>query len=77
MHRSPPLPTILPRTGGEVNRKDEFRSWESKTYKKYLVRLRADEDRELIEFIEQNKDSYGTTELFRAGLEKLKSEQRK
>ena len=48
--------------------------WESKTYKKYLVRLRADEDRELIEFIEQNKDTYGTTEIFRAGLEKVKNE---
>lgn len=48
--------------------------WESKTYKKYLVRLRADEDRELIEFIEQNKGTYGTTEIFRAGLEKAKNE---
>ena len=48
--------------------------WESKTYKKYLVRLRADEDRELIEFIERNKDTYGTTEIFRAGLEKVKNE---
>lgn len=48
--------------------------WESKTYKKYLVRLREDEDRELIEFIEQNKGAYGTTEIFRAGLEKVKSE---
>ena len=48
--------------------------WESKTYRKYLVRLREDEDRELIEFIEQNKGTYGTTEIFRAGLEKVKSE---
>ena len=48
--------------------------WESKTYKKYLVRLRADEDRELRECIEQNKGTYGTTEIFRAGLEKVKNE---
>lgn len=47
--------------------------WESKAYKKYLVRLRVDDDADLIEFIENNK-SKGTTELFRAGIEKLKKE---
>lgn len=48
--------------------------WEAKAYKKYLVRLRADDDNELIQLIENNKSKYGTTELFRLGLEKLKKE---
>ena len=48
--------------------------WIEKTYKRYMVNLRKDEDAELIQFIDQNKDKQGTTELFRAGLEKLKNE---
>lgn len=48
--------------------------WESAAYKKFLVRLRVDDDAELIKFVEANKDKHGTTELFRAGLEKLKNE---
>lgn len=48
--------------------------WEAKAYKKYLVRFRADDDAELIDFIETNKDRIGTTELFRAGIERIKKE---
>lgn len=48
--------------------------WETAAYKKYLVRLRVDDDRDLIDWIESNKEKTGTTELFRAGLEKLKAE---
>ena len=48
--------------------------WEAGAYKKFLVRLRVDDDAELIGFVEKNKDEHGTTEIFRAGLEKLKSE---
>lgn len=48
--------------------------WEAKAYKKYLVRLRTDTDADLIAFVEQNKDSHGTTDIFRAGIEKLKNE---
>lgn len=50
--------------------------WEAKAYKKYLVRFRADDDAELIEYIEANKERIGTTELFRAGIEKIKNEGR-
>lgn len=57
------------KTSSEVKQR-----WEAQNYKKYLVRLRADEDKDLIEFIERTKSVYGTTELFRAGLEKLKNE---
>ena len=48
--------------------------WNEKTYKRYQVYLRLEEDAELIEFIEQNKSTTGTTEIFRAGLEKVKNE---
>ena len=57
------------KTSSEVKQR-----WETRTYKKYLVRLRADEDKDLIGFIERNKPAYGTTELFRAAIEKLKNE---
>jgi len=43
-------------------------------YKRYQVQLRLDVDRELIAFIEANKEKHGTTELFRMGIEKLKAE---
>lgn len=38
-----------------------------------MVRFRNDET-EIIEFIENNKEKYGTSELFRMGIEKLKNE---
>lgn len=62
-----------------ANRKTETSTevkqrWEAKAYKKYLVRLRVDDDAELIRFIDENKEKNGTTELFRAGIEKLKNE---
>ena len=47
------------------------RRYDVKTYRKYSVALRVEEDAELIEYIEKNKDKTGTTELFRAGLEEL------
>ena len=48
--------------------------WEAKAYKKYLVRLREDDDADLIAFIEANKERYGTTELFRMGIDCIKKE---
>lgn len=48
--------------------------WMKANYKRYQVQLRVDDDAELIEFIDQNKGRYGTTELFRMGIEKLKLE---
>jgi len=43
-------------------------------YKRYQVQLRLDSDKDLIDFIEANKEKYGTTELFRMGIEKIKAE---
>jgi hypothetical protein len=36
--------------------------------------LRKDTDADLIDWIDRNKEQHGTTELFRMGIEKLKSE---
>ena len=50
------------------------RKYDDKTYKKYQVRLRKNEDKELIEFIENHKEKHGMSNLFRAGLELLRQE---
>ena len=43
--------------------------WENKAYKKFLVRFREDADKEIIDYIEANKERFGTTEIFRAAME--------
>jgi hypothetical protein len=48
--------------------------WNAKTYKRYTVNLRQDEDAELIEYVEANKDRINVTDFFRAGVEKIKNE---
>jgi len=48
--------------------------WMKANYKRYQVQLRLDSDKDLIDFIEANKEKYGTTELFRMGIEKIKAE---
>lgn len=48
--------------------------WNAANYKRYQIYLRVDDDADLIQWIEQQKPDTGTTELFRAGLEKLKNE---
>ena len=45
--------------------------WENKAYKKFLVRFREDADKEIIDYIEANKERFGTTEIFRAAMELL------
>ena len=42
--------------------------WESKAYRKYLIRLRADTDSALIDYLEKNKERLGTTNIFRDAL---------
>lgn len=43
--------------------------WQDKTYKRYTTNLRYDSDGDIINFIEENKDKYGTTNIFRDALE--------
>ena len=45
--------------------------WENKAYKKFLVRFREDTDKEIIDYIEANKERFETTEIFRAAMEML------
>lgn len=48
--------------------------WNAKTYKRYTVNLRQDEDADLIQFVEQNREKLSITDIFRAGVEQLKTE---
>lgn len=48
--------------------------WMKANYKRYQVQFRIDDDSELIAFVERNKEKYGTTEIFRMAIERLKNE---
>lgn len=45
--------------------------WKAKTYKRYTVNLRLVEDKDLINFVEKNKESNGVSDYFRIGVEKV------
>ena len=45
--------------------------WKAKTYRRYSVNLRKDEDKDLIDWIEKNREKYGISDIFRAGVEAL------
>jgi hypothetical protein len=51
------------RTSYEVRQR-----WDKENLKRYTIALRVEEDAELIEYIEQHKQSIGTTEIFRTAL---------
>ena len=52
--------------------KQEIRvAWDAAHYKRYTVKLRLDTDKEIIAYIEANKERFGTTEIFRAAMEML------
>jgi len=51
-------------TSSEVKKR-----WMDKAYKRYSLNLRYDTDQKLIDFVEANKDKYGTTAIFRDALE--------
>lgn len=48
--------------------------WNAKTYKRYTLLLRKEEDKEYIKFIEDNKGIKPISEIFKNGVDKLKSE---
>lgn len=50
------------RTSNEVKMR-----WIKKAYKRITVNLRYDEDKKLLDWIEDNKDKLGTTNIFREG----------
>ena len=45
--------------------------WIKANYRQYTVSLRYDTDKEIIDYIEANKERFGTTEIFRAAMEAL------
>ena len=46
-------------------------AWKQRNYKRYEVNFRLDADKEIIDYIEANKERFGTTEIFRAAMEEL------
>ena len=46
-------------------------AWKQRNYKRYEVNFRLDADKEIIDYIEANKERFGTTEIFRAAMELL------
>lgn len=46
-------------------------AWKQRNYKQYNVNLKLDADKEIIDYIEANKERFGTTEIFRAAMEAL------
>ena len=43
--------------------------WKKKAYHRYIISLRYDTDGHLIDFLENNKNKIGTTQIFREALE--------
>ena len=52
------------KTSSEVSER-----YKKKTYKFIPVRFRYDTDQHLLDFLEANKDTIGTTQIFREALE--------
>ena len=50
--------------------------WKKANYKQIAVNLRYDEDKALLEWLEKNKDKYGVTNIFRAGIEALMKQEK-
>ena len=46
-------------------------AWKQRNYKRYEINFRLDTDQEIIDYIEANKERFGTTEIFRAAMELL------
>lgn len=46
-------------------------AWKQRNYKRYEINFRLDTDKNIIDYIEANKERFGTTEIFRAAMEEL------
>lgn len=46
-------------------------AWKQRNYKRYEVNFRLDTDQDIIDYIENHKERFGTTEIFRAAMELL------
>lgn len=47
--------------------------WNAKTYRRFTVQLRRDTDADAIAFLDKNRDRYSATDVFRVGIETLKT----
>ena len=45
--------------------------WNEKTYRRYQAFFRYDTDKDIIDWIEEHKEEYGTTNIFRDAVELL------
>lgn len=64
------MPKRKTTTSTEVKRR-----YNEKTYKRYQIYMRIEEDADAIAYIEEEKQrGANTSEIFRAGIEKLKNE---
>lgn len=48
--------------------------WNAKTYKRYQVSLRKEEDADLIQYVDALNGRIGTSDIFRIGIETIKKE---
>ena len=46
-------------------------AWNKAHYRTFTASFRTDTDKEIIDYIEANKERFGTTEIFRAAMEAL------
>lgn len=70
-----PQPKGVRQTARKTTTSTEVKNrWNAKTYKRYQISLRKDDDADLIDLVEGIKDRIGVTEIFRAGAEKIKNE---
>lgn len=58
----------MPKKAAEHTSYEVRRRWDVENQKIYSIRLRLKDDAEIIEYIEANKASVGTSELFRQAL---------
>lgn len=58
---------------GKTSSESKMR-WMKDNYKRYQVQFRVNDDADLISFIDQHKEMYGTTEIFRIAVDRLKNE---
>ncbi len=68
------MPNSQDKRAAEHTSYEVRRRWDLANLKKYSVSLRKEDDADLIAFIEENKETIGTTELFRRALELLMDE---
>ena len=60
----------MSKTSSEVKNR-----WNAKTYNRYQVSLRKEEDAELIAYIDRLRGRIGVTDIFRVGIETIKKEE--